>query len=722
MRLRGHMRVGVRGKLLGLLIGTASFALLLACVVFVYYDRTSSAAVKRRSADVLAHALSQGAYGPTAFGDPDSARVILDGLTTEPTSRAGAIYGADGALLAAWHRDLHHALPPHVTAVPLLSAGDRLIARHAITGADGRVGELVVVLSTHDLAARTRRFVTLAAGVLALAVVVAIGLVLAGQRFVTRPVRELAAAAERVRASGDFEVRARRISDDELGDLTDAFNEMLSMIQARDRELAGHRAHLEDMVAQRTADLDRRNGEMRVVLDHVAQGLLTIDLAGRIGRERSAIVDQWFPTIGPDTTLPELLAPAAKDAGTWLGLGLEELAADIMPPEVVLAQMPTRFELGGSCYELAYSLVGAAPAGRLLVVITDVTALLAHQRTERAQRERLELFQRIAADRGGVEGFFREGDALIAQLEGAPDRAEERRLVHTLKGNAACYGLESFATLAHELESALDDRSDGLTPDERAGLSAAWRRVVADFAGMLGGDSRAIELDRDEYEAFVADPALPPSLRAVCQAWRDEPLSRPLARLGQQAEAVARRLGYPPPQVTIESAGLRGPTDAWRPLWSALVHVVRNAVDHGLEPPEARLAAGKPAAGHLTLRARRHGGRIELELADDGRGVDWSAVAAKAAAQGLPTDGPRALRDALFADGLSTRAAVTELSGRGVGLAAVERAVAAVGGTIDVTSTPGHGTSFRISLEAGRPRPDIAPARSHEAPRIIAVG
>lgn len=70
MRLRGHMRVGVRGKLLGLLIGTASFALLLACVVFVYYDRTSSAAVKRRSADVLAHALSQGAYGPTAFGDP----------------------------------------------------------------------------------------------------------------------------------------------------------------------------------------------------------------------------------------------------------------------------------------------------------------------------------------------------------------------------------------------------------------------------------------------------------------------------------------------------------------------------------------------------------------------------------------------------------------------------------------------------------------------------
>ena len=119
-RLRSRLRLGVRGKLLALLAGTALLALLLACASFVYYDRTSTAAAKQRTIGVLTRSVAQSAFGPTAFGDPDSARVILEVLAAEPTARAGAIYGTDGARLASWERSPRDALP---TARPTLADG-----------------------------------------------------------------------------------------------------------------------------------------------------------------------------------------------------------------------------------------------------------------------------------------------------------------------------------------------------------------------------------------------------------------------------------------------------------------------------------------------------------------------------------------------------------------------------------------------------------------------
>ena len=91
-------------------------------------------------------------------------------------------------------------------------------------------------------------------------------------------------------------MRAQRVSHDELGQLTEAFNSMLSMIQARDAELNTHREELEQRVRERTRDLDQRNQEMRTVLDNVDQGLLTVDREGRIGGQHSAALATWFGT------------------------------------------------------------------------------------------------------------------------------------------------------------------------------------------------------------------------------------------------------------------------------------------------------------------------------------------------------------------------------------------------------------------------------------------
>jgi chemotaxis protein histidine kinase CheA len=117
-------------------------------------------------------------------------------------------------------------------------------------------------------------------------------------------------------------------------------------------------------------------------------------------------------------------------------------------------------------------------------------------------------------------------------------------------------------------------------------------------------------------------------------------------------------------------------------------------MDHGVEPAEIRRRAGKVEAATVTLEARAEGAGVTILVSDDGRGIDWSAVKIRAEKAGLPTADHSALVEALFADGVSTAAEVTTISGRGVGLAAVREAVRGLLGSIEVTSVRGQGTSF----------------------------
>lgn len=137
-------------------------------------------------------------------------------------------------------------------------------------------------------------------------------------------------------------------------------------------------------------------------------------------------------------------------------------------------------------------------------------------------------------------------------------------------------------------------------------------------------------------------------------------------------------------------------------LADPLTHLVRNAIDHGIEPAEQRLAAGKSAEGQLRLNAYHESGMIVIEVADDGRGLNTAKIREKAIARGL-IDAQASLDEAdihalIFAAGFSTADSVSDLSGRGVGMDVVRSAIDALRGTIEIDSHPGHGSTFRIRL------------------------
>jgi two-component system chemotaxis sensor kinase CheA len=133
---------------------------------------------------------------------------------------------------------------------------------------------------------------------------------------------------------------------------------------------------------------------------------------------------------------------------------------------------------------------------------------------------------------------------------------------------------------------------------------------------------------------------------------------------------------------------------------------VRNSLDHGLETPEARLAAGKPAAGTITLTAMHQGGSILIEVSDDGAGLSRERILGKARERGLPAHD--AMTDAevwqlIFEPGFSTAEQVTNLSGRGVGMDVVRRNVESLRGRIDLSSVQGKGTQSSFPSKAELP-------------------
>jgi two-component system, chemotaxis family, sensor kinase CheA len=253
---------------------------------------------------------------------------------------------------------------------------------------------------------------------------------------------------------------------------------------------------------------------------------------------------------------------------------------------------------------------------------------------------------------------------------------------------------------------------------ERADASraAATVRVDAERLDQLMHLMGELVVQRTQVEVLAAQAEVPGlsqamqdltrcshALQAIVMQVRMIPVEAVFLRFPRLVRDLSSKLGK---QVELELVGQdteldRTVVDA---LGDPLVHLVRNALDHGLETPAEREAAGKPPVGKVRISARHAGGNVMITVADDGCGVDALAVAAKAVRSGLLTpeqaegiDMARAI-ELLFASGFSTRDEADDISGRGVGMDAVRAKVRELGGEVLLTSEPGHGTTAQIRL------------------------
>ncbi len=190
-------------------------------------------------------------------------------------------------------------------------------------------------------------------------------------------------------------------------------------------------------------------------------------------------------------------------------------------------------------------------------------------------------------------------------------------------------------------------------------------------------------------------------LQRSAMAMRTVPIRQTFQKMSRLVRDLSRQSGKPV-ELTLSGEDTELDRKIVEDINDPLMHMIRNSVDHGLEPPAARAAAGKPETGHVLLRAFHQSGAIVIEVGDDGGGLNTERIRQKAIAQGLiaPDDVLSAdeVHALIFKPGFSTAEKVTEISGRGVGMDVVRRNVEAMRGRIEIHSEPGTGTTFTVKL------------------------
>lgn len=296
---------------------------------------------------------------------------------------------------------------------------------------------------------------------------------------------------------------------------------------------------------------------------------------------------------------------------------------------------------------------------------------------------RLELEQGLRAQAQAAAGSKRLGELLVDRhcVDADVVRAALERQAHGRTRRTA--EAHTLRVQAPRLDELIERIGELVTVEAGATL-------LARELGLPALDELATTLNR--LVSGIRDNAL--QLRMV-------PIGETFARFPRVVRDLGQELGK---DIDLELCGEDTELDKAivEPLVDPLMHLVRNAVDHGIEPLAVRRARGKPGVGRVRLSARHEGANMLIEVADDGGGLDGERIRSKAVAAGLIGAGEhldaQGLARLIFAPGLSTRDTVTDVSGRGVGLEVVQRNIEALRGSIEIESEAGAGTTVRLRL------------------------
>lgn len=440
--------------------------------------------------------------------------------------------------------------------------------------------------------------------------------------------------------------------------------------------------------------------------------LLVVDEDGQVAdtvgsRARAAFVDG-------DGRLPWEHDPRITIGAAFFGadtrkvndfdLNYQQLLEGVLPAELVLSQLPSLVVRGDRVFEIEVTQLETAPQ-QCLVRLVDITDQMDERRRAESDHEFRKVIESLMANIEASRAFFAETRWLLDQIREGDERTKLARDLHTLKGNLGCFGFDDLASDVHQAEDILASGDEAATTAAIAELRETWAEQERVFGSMFASRAdKEVVLSREEYEEMVmlcmmqADYT---DLLGEVQRWAMAPVSRVFERLAVQATSVGSHLGKGV-QVEIEHNNVRLPAAGLQGLWSSLVHLVRNALGHGIERRDERVAAGKPADGVITMSCELDDDYVNIRFADDGRGIVWDRLKAKAEQLGLPHATHDDLVKVFFTAGVTTADSLNQNSGRGEGTAAVRAAVEELGGHLDVTSELGSGTTVSLHVPLAR--------------------
>lgn len=578
-----------------------------------------------------------------------------------------------------------------------------------------RSKDRAILSLNHSLAgtATTLSLVT----VLMLAALGLLGLLL--YRRIVRPISRMQSTMSEIAENQDFSRRVEVDREDEIGKSVMAFNSMVARIE------------------QSAAQLRQKNNDIQTMLQNIPQGILTLVEGGWVHHEYSAWLESILETrdiAGRD--IMQLLF-AASDLGADTLSQLSAAIASCLGEEAMNFDFNSHLLVGEMALRLPDGRTKALDLNwspildeegrivRLMLCVRDVTELRALAAEAGEQKRELAMIGEILSVSqekfhdfiAGTLSLLGESENLIRRHpHGDPEAiAQLFRAMHTIKGNARTYGLAQLTHVVHQAEQSYETLRQP-KPDlawDQGGLLAEltevreqvehYARINAEHLGRKGpggGADRYLLVDRDLVRETIRRLetvntgnlheliAVRDAVHRVLYLMGTEPVGTLLAGVLESLPSLARELGKPAPEVCIADAGLVLRSQAAGPIKNIFTHLLRNAMDHGLESADERVQAGKPAQGRIRIALARGHDRVEIRLSDDGRGLALARIRERGRASGW-IGGETALSDQetaqlIFKPGFSTASAVSEISGRGVGMDAVNAFARREGGGIEL--------------------------------------
>ncbi len=571
-------------------------------------------------------------------------------------------------------------------------------------------------------------------GITAISIVVLGVLSLLLYRQIVRPISNMKNMMSEIALKQDFSCRVPVDRMDEIGHSVRAFNTMLEKIE------------------ESSSLLRARTNDIQTMLQHILQGILTIGENGVIHHEYSKHLETVFETqkISGRSVMDLVFAQSnlgadgqsAIEAVIAACIGEDEfnysMNAHLLVSEIEKTMPDGRKKI----LDLSWSPIVDNESGcivRILLCIRDATELRQLAIESREQRLELEIIGEIlAVTQEKFHEFMQNSLELIANSESllAVDSSADHsvincifRNIHTIKGNARTYGLLFLTNVVHEAEqfyAELRLQEADATFDQfslyqqlsniRHCLERYARTSEVSLGrkgpGRRGNVDRYLMVDKQQilhsiYQLEAQDLSNPHAMLQTCQSIRrmlrllgTESISEILSGIVDALPSLAAELGKETPVLRIEDHGLRICNQASGLLKNIFTHLLRNALDHGIETAAVRLAAGKPAMGTINLSAQTDPDVLRLTLSDDGRGIALRHIRQIALSKGLIaadahlTDTETALL--IFHAGFSTAEKITEISGRGVGMDAVLSFVQREQGRIELTfADDASGANYR---------------------------
>jgi signal transduction histidine kinase len=484
--------------------------------------------------------------------------------------------------------------------------------------------------------------------------------------------------------------------------LSKRFAKAFTMLEEAEGEIRVLNTGLEKKVQDRTATI-------RMILDNVRSGFLLIDSSFKVqpGFTKSCAEILEHPLAAGDD-FAKLFSLSDRQRGD-LEVALSQVFDDILPDSVTLSMIKSRLPVQNRQVMIQSAVIRdeQQKIQSILITLTDATHVAQMEKEAKLSQTLIKILQAMVNFKSLLGESFMDLERARGLLHEDGQKAV-RMILHTIKGNFASFGLDEISHAIHELEDKpkvqVEDL-DELVQNIHQFLDSYKDILKIDPSSLNEKSYRLHDSHLIRLSDRLKNKGASREVLDTYSDWMEEikqiSFDELIGPIGKKARRIGEGLGKKV-DLTIEGGSIAVDADRLQGVIHSLIHLVRNSIDHGLEFPDER--GDKPETGTIFIRVHRDEKAFHIEAGDDGRGINPELIRKVAMNKGLiKADEAAKLSDQeslalIFRAGFSTRDEVTSLSGRGVGMSAIETAVLELGGKISIHTKLGQGTCFHIEV------------------------